>query len=237
MSGAGRKGPYRKGVTEEVMHGTPVPGKGEVVARVKAPRGANVIEVVSGADGSTGLAILPTKFRKLVWVKRGDYVIIAGSTEDIEVSDGNIGAVNFRVSAVLYKDQVRHIKQQGLWPQRFADGTDDAAAAPGGGEEQAASEQPRSNTPPKAPSKKLPLGSDCLGTLGTVATSLPPPAPTLERGGQPATAAEAAADYQEDDEGSSEEDEGDSDLFVNQNRRKFAPQLSSSEEEDSDEDE
>ena len=66
MSGAGRKGAYRKGVTDEVINGTPVPNDNEFVAQVKAPRGGNVIEVVCG-NGAEGLAILPSKFRKLLW--------------------------------------------------------------------------------------------------------------------------------------------------------------------------
>ena len=66
MSGAGRKGAYRKGVTEEVINGTPLPEENEFVALVKAPRGGNVIEIVWG-DGPEGLAILPAKFRKLLW--------------------------------------------------------------------------------------------------------------------------------------------------------------------------
>jgi hypothetical protein len=66
MSGAGRKGAYRKGVTEEVINGTPLPEENEFVAQVKAPRGGNVIEILCG-DGSEGLAILPAKFRKLLW--------------------------------------------------------------------------------------------------------------------------------------------------------------------------
>lgn len=71
------------------------------------------------------LAFLPTKFRKLVWIKRNDFVIVeCGEEEDEETQqqradqkDSSSG-VGFRyvISHILYKDQVKHIKAKGLWP-------------------------------------------------------------------------------------------------------------------------
>ena len=60
MAGAGRKGAYRKSVLEDVLNNYPTPDyeKGEVLARVVAPRGGNLMEVLCG-DGGEGLAILP----------------------------------------------------------------------------------------------------------------------------------------------------------------------------------
>ena len=123
MAGCGRKSAYRKAVTEEVLSGFPEPdvAAGELVARVEAPRGGNIIEVTCG-DGSLGLALLPQKFRKLVWIKRGDWVIVSGgSGKDIEVSEGREGAVRYIVQHVLYKEQVRYLKGRGLWPSLFDD--------------------------------------------------------------------------------------------------------------------
>ena len=131
MSGAGRKTAYRKAVTEEVLSGYPEPDAavGELVARVEAPRGGNIIEVACG-NGHAGLALLPQKFRKLVWVKRGDWVIVSGGAgKDIEVSDGKDGAVRYIVQHVLYKEQVRHLKKQKLWPSMFDDDGASADAA------------------------------------------------------------------------------------------------------------
>ena len=209
MSGAGRKGAYRKGVMEEVMNGLPEPEEGEVVARVRAPRGGNVLEVTCG-DGSEGLAILPTRFRKLVWVKRGDYLIVSGATSDIEVGqDGSVGAVRYRVSHILYKDQVRHLKNAGLWPAIFEE-TPEAQAAEdtggpggassGGGDEVVAA----TDIPPSPPSKDQ--------------TGVPPPASVVEM-----SRLDMGKEYpQNPEEGSeSEEDSEDdeSDLVANTNRR------------------
>eukprot|EP00578_Thalassiosira_sp_NH16_P020641 CAMPEP_0181099234 /NCGR_PEP_ID=MMETSP1071-20121207/12552_1 /TAXON_ID=35127 /ORGANISM="Thalassiosira sp., Strain NH16" /LENGTH=258 /DNA_ID=CAMNT_0023181885 /DNA_START=104 /DNA_END=880 /DNA_ORIENTATION=- len=84
------------------------------------------------------LAFLPTKFRKLVWIKRNDFVIVeCGEDEDEEetrrqkqkadnpsqkdLSAG--GGFRHVITHILYKDQVKHIKSKGLWPSDpyFAD--------------------------------------------------------------------------------------------------------------------
>ena len=69
------------------------------------------------------LAFLPTKFRKLVWIKRNDFVIVeCGDEEDNETNDQNQsdkkegGGFRYVISHILYKDQVKHIKSKGLWP-------------------------------------------------------------------------------------------------------------------------
>mmetsp|Transcript_29102 Transcript_29102/g.42785 ORF Transcript_29102/g.42785 Transcript_29102/m.42785 type:complete len:248 (-) Transcript_29102:15-758(-) len=78
------------------------------------------------------LAFLPTKFRKLVWIKRNDFVIVqCGDEEGNEQSDQkDSGSTGFRyvITHILYKDQVKHIKSKNLWPEDpyFAD--DDPAA-------------------------------------------------------------------------------------------------------------
>lgn len=81
---------------------------------------------------SQQLAFLPTKFRKLVWIKRNDFVIVqCGDEESTEQSDQkDSGSSGFRyvITHILYKDQVKHIKSKNLWPTDpyFAD--DDPAA-------------------------------------------------------------------------------------------------------------
>ena len=66
------------------------------------------------------LAFLPTKFRKLVWIKRNDFVIVqCGEEESAEQSDQkDSGSSGFRyvITHILYKDQVKHIKSKNLWP-------------------------------------------------------------------------------------------------------------------------
>eukprot|EP00850_Spirogloea_muscicola_P001203 SM000004S15073 [mRNA] locus=s4:1146216:1147649:+ [translate_table: standard] len=100
--------------------------------RVAAPRGGNLVEV-EGADGRTTLALLPAKFRKLLWLKRedigrnlnsarnlpaGNYVIVdIGERERVE-ADG--GKVTGTIMHVLYSDHVRWLQAAQLWPAAFA---------------------------------------------------------------------------------------------------------------------
>jgi len=55
---------------------------------------------------------MPTKFRKNVWIKRGDYVVV----EPIEEGD----KVKAEIVQILYKDQIKYIKDQGQWPAEFS---------------------------------------------------------------------------------------------------------------------
>ena len=107
---------------------------------------------------SPQLAFLPTKFRKLVWIKRNDFVIVeCGDEEDEPIicqgksergerpsssssssSGGGGGGFRYVITNILYKDQVRHIKSRGMWPSDplFADDVDNdrgsTTAASGG---------------------------------------------------------------------------------------------------------
>jgi probable RNA-binding protein EIF1AD len=102
--------------------------------------------------------MLPTKFHKLVWVKRNDYVIVQTGvvTEDEEKvdDDGNDEAntnqreeaeegarhsknktandesgIRYIICHILYKDQVKHLRSKGLWPENDPEF---AESAPGG---------------------------------------------------------------------------------------------------------
>ncbi|TMW55101.1 hypothetical protein Poli38472_013863 [Pythium oligandrum] len=115
MSGSGRKSAYRKGVTKKVLYDHPEPRENEAIVRVVALRGSNLFEV-QHADASKSLTMLPTKFRKLIWVKRGDFLIVSGGDGDITTSEGKKGAVTSIVEAILYKDQIKNLRAKGLWP-------------------------------------------------------------------------------------------------------------------------
>jgi probable RNA-binding protein EIF1AD len=163
MAGLGRRSHYRKHLTDAVLHDLPEPDEslGQRIARVVGTRGGNMFDVVvaspsassNSADGSSStstadkddasisiirtpqLAFLPTKFRKLVWIKRNDFVIVECGDEVEDKDDSNsssnndnnngqdtkkdgAGTTGFRyvISHILYKDQVKHIKSKGLWP-------------------------------------------------------------------------------------------------------------------------
>ena len=80
--------------------------------------------LVQTIQRATQLAFLPTKFKKLIWIKRNDFVIVECGDEEAEEiqqkfeKDSSSGGGGFRyaITHILYKDQVKHIKAKGLWP-------------------------------------------------------------------------------------------------------------------------
>ena len=115
MSGAKRRSGYRKTVQDDVLHGLPTLGPTDSVAAIVKGAGSNLFEVVF-ADGSHTLAMLPSKFRKLVWLKRGDYVIVSGADGTTQTARGTAGAVTANVEHILYADAQRHLRVEGQWP-------------------------------------------------------------------------------------------------------------------------
>mgnify|MGYP005680751361 CR=1 FL=1 len=83
MAGLGRRTHYRKHLTDKVLYDLPEPKSYERIAKVVATRGGNQFDIILAGTASTKvLAILPTKFHKLVWVKRNDYVIVETGFDD-----------------------------------------------------------------------------------------------------------------------------------------------------------
>lgn len=120
MSGSGRKSSYRKTVTDQVLYGEPEPKEDEQIVRVVALRGSNLFQVEC-SDGQIEVAMLPHRYQKLIWIKRGDFLIVSGATGDFTTAEGKKGAVKYMIEHILYKDQVKHLKQKGLWPVSFQD--------------------------------------------------------------------------------------------------------------------
>lgn len=169
MAGLGRRTHYRKHLTDSIIYDFPEPGDNERIAKVVATRGGNQFDIILPHDRDDSveggndddeylsrnqkpqLAILPTKFNKLVWVKRNDFVIVETVADDdkeeesqveqeeiqgekqeqtkvVSKKDENIhDGIRFMISHILYKDQVKHLQAKGLWP------TKDKAFAVAGG--------------------------------------------------------------------------------------------------------
>lgn len=100
----------KKHVCREVLDEYVLPSGAQEIVRVAAGRGNNLHEVVD-ASGKSFLVSMPTKFRKSVWIKRGDFVIV----EPIEEGD----KVQAEIIAILYRDQIRYIKRENMWPAAF----------------------------------------------------------------------------------------------------------------------
>lgn len=56
------------------------PAAGESIVRALGARGGNVVEV-ERADGARTLVLMPAKFNKKLWVRRGGYLVVDESEE------------------------------------------------------------------------------------------------------------------------------------------------------------
>jgi len=100
----------RKYVAQEVLDAYIVPQNEELVVKVLSSCGNNLHQVET-CKGEKFLASMPTKFRKNLWIKRGDFVIAE------PIKEG--GKVKAEIVHILYKQNIEHIKQEGKWPEEF----------------------------------------------------------------------------------------------------------------------
>eukprot|EP00095_Tigriopus_kingsejongensis_P011625 snap_masked-scaffold638_size121162-processed-gene-0.15 protein:Tk11625 transcript:snap_masked-scaffold638_size121162-processed-gene-0.15-mRNA-1 annotation:"unknown" len=110
----------RKHVAREVLEDFSLPSSGQSIVRVLGGRGNNLHEV-EDAQGQKFLVSMPNKFRRSIWVKRGDFVVV----ETIEEGD----KVKAEIAQVLYKETIRYFKQQNVWPAQFQATPDRSARA------------------------------------------------------------------------------------------------------------
>eukprot|EP00041_Stephanoeca_diplocostata_P009705 m.151324 g.151324 ORF g.151324 m.151324 type:complete len:261 (-) comp17855_c1_seq18:160-942(-) len=105
---------YFSKVTQQLLE-FPEPDGDQYVARVVGPAGNN-LHRVTRENGEESLCSMPNKFRKNIWIKRGDYVLVD------PIVEGN--KVTSEISRILLKEHIRHLKLRELWPSAFTD-TDD----------------------------------------------------------------------------------------------------------------
>ncbi|MEE6513593.1 hypothetical protein FKM82_021330, partial [Ascaphus truei] len=80
----------------------------------------NNLHEVETSEGERFLASMPTKFRKNIWIKRGDFLIVD------PIAEGE--KVKAEISFILYKDNQRVLQKEGLWPPGFNKDTTEPAA-------------------------------------------------------------------------------------------------------------
>ncbi|CAH1394658.1 unnamed protein product [Nezara viridula] len=91
--------------------------EGQKIVRVVCGRGNNLHEVEElEPSGDNFLVSMPVRFRKTVWVKRGDYLIV----QPIEEGD----KVKAEITDILTRDRIKYLKQRKLWPGKEDDHSD-----------------------------------------------------------------------------------------------------------------
>lgn len=89
------------------------PTEDQQIVRILSTRGNNLHEVESAALDADEkfLVSMPTKFRKNVWVKRGDFVVV----EPIEEGD----KVKAEIVRILTPQHIKEFTKDGIWPEKF----------------------------------------------------------------------------------------------------------------------
>ena len=88
------------------------PEDNQLIVRITSSRGNNLHEVESSESDEKFLVSMPTKFRKNVWVKRGDFVIV----EEIEEGD----KVKGEIVRILTPQHIKEFTKDGIWPNKFS---------------------------------------------------------------------------------------------------------------------
>ncbi len=124
MSGSGRKSQYRKSVATTFLDDSRTPEPTEKIVVVLGNRGDNTFEIRM-ESGEKGLARLPKKFNKMIWIKSGDNIIIEDdrlvAPEDKEpvlvtASESTESAAQFTIKHILSKPNIKFLKSKNLWP-------------------------------------------------------------------------------------------------------------------------
>ncbi|XP_063691390.1 probable RNA-binding protein EIF1AD [Bolinopsis microptera] len=106
----------RKIVTQEVVHGDVTLCKNQNIVKVLESKGNNLF-LIEEETGHVTLCSMPPKFRKNVWIKRGDYLIVESIKEGKKVTCEMVN--------ILYPPQIKDLKSDNVWPQHFHSETED----------------------------------------------------------------------------------------------------------------
>ena len=126
MSGSGRKSQYRKSVATTFLDDSRTPEPTEKIVVVLGNRGDNTFEIRM-ESGEKGLARLPKKFNKMIWIKSGDNIIIEddrlvateekdNEAETVVASESTESAAQFTIKHILSKPNIKFLKLKNLWP-------------------------------------------------------------------------------------------------------------------------
>ncbi|XP_016976000.1 probable RNA-binding protein EIF1AD [Drosophila rhopaloa] len=103
----------RKHLMKEMMEDDyELPTENQQIVRVVSSRGNNLHEVETANIEENFLVSMPNKFRKSMWVKRGDFLLI----EPIEEGD----KVKAEICKILTPEHIKEYTKAGIWPDKFA---------------------------------------------------------------------------------------------------------------------
>jgi len=99
----------KKGVEQEYLQrDVPAPTEGQRIAMSLGSRGGNTMEV-QFANGSSTLCLLPSKFNKKLWIRKGGLVVVEETV--LEATDAKVTG---SIVHVLYPDQIKALRRRGV---------------------------------------------------------------------------------------------------------------------------
>ncbi|XP_055711646.1 probable RNA-binding protein EIF1AD [Phlebotomus papatasi] len=96
---------------ENWMDNFDLPTENQTIVRVLQSRGNYLFDVESSKEEENFLVSMPTKFRKNMWVKRGDFILV----EPIE--EGN--KVKAEIVKILTPEHIKEYTKANVWPKKF----------------------------------------------------------------------------------------------------------------------
>eukprot|EP01006_Ploeotia_vitrea_P016899 TRINITY_DN47830_c0_g1_i2.p1 TRINITY_DN47830_c0_g1~~TRINITY_DN47830_c0_g1_i2.p1 ORF type:complete len:173 (-),score=47.41 TRINITY_DN47830_c0_g1_i2:126-644(-) len=90
------------------------------IAQVTATRGNNIFSI-RFPDGTEELTTLPRKFHKILWIQRGNFVVVDVPPEAKSGDTVNTQKVRTTISIILTPNAIKQLKAAGEWPAEFAD--------------------------------------------------------------------------------------------------------------------
>ncbi|KJH51554.1 putative translation initiation factor eIF-1A [Dictyocaulus viviparus] len=100
----------RRYITNKVESEYYTPVDGDIIAQVRNARGNNLHEVLD-ENGEMYVVSMPSKFRKTVWIRRGQFVVLR------PIKEGD--KVKAEIEYVLDEENVLYIRSRNRWPYRF----------------------------------------------------------------------------------------------------------------------
>ena len=89
-----------------------LPTEVQKIVRIVSSKGNNLHEVESSDPGEENFLVsMPMKFRKNVWIKRGDFVLV----EPIDEGD----KVKAEIVRILTSDHQKEYTKEHVWPKKF----------------------------------------------------------------------------------------------------------------------
>lgn len=101
----------QKHTKREVEDSYELPAENEFIVRVVSSKGNNLHEVESAEDEENFLVSMPQKFRKNLWIKRNDYILVQ------KIDEGD--KVKAEIVRVLTREHVKVFEGAKVWPKKF----------------------------------------------------------------------------------------------------------------------